>query len=83
MSIEVLNAELVSEMIEKHGLKRSFVIAKLGLGQKGYEFLRGEWMPKKDAARKATLLKALAKLLGVEVPQILLTLEPRRMQRPA
>lgn len=76
MSIEVLNTEMVRQMIEERGWTLKWVIAQLGLGRKGYEFLRGEWMPKDDD-RKSCALKALAKLLGVKVPQILLRLEAR------
>jgi hypothetical protein len=82
MSIELLNAELITVEIKKRGLTRKHVIAQLGLGQDGYKFLRGEWLPK-NLVRKTKLVKELAKLLGVEVPQILLTLKPSPMKRPA
>lgn len=77
MSIEMLNVELVGSRMKELGLKRSYVITQIGLGGDGYKFLRGEWMPKDDA-RKARLVKKLAKTLGVEVPQILLRLEVRQ-----
>lgn len=77
MSIEMLNVEMVSSRIKECGWKRSYVITQLGLGGDGYKFLRGEWMPK-NPARKARILRDLAKLLGVEVRQILLRLEAKK-----
>lgn len=76
MSIEVMNTDLVKAKIKEHGWTRSFVIAKLGMGQDGYKFLRGEWLPKDDA-RKALLIGKLAKMLGVRVPQILVRYEAK------
>ena len=77
MSYEIVNGEKVGELIRQKGWTRRHVIAQLGLGQDGYKFLRGDWTPK-DEARKARLLAALAKMLGVEVPQILLRLRPAK-----
>lgn len=77
MSIEVLNTELVREKIKERGWTLKWVIAQLDLGQDGYKLLRGEWMPK-DNVRKTKVLRTLAKLLGMEVPQILLRLEATR-----
>ena len=76
MRVELLNTELVKAKIRENGWTRGHVIAQLGLGREGYTFLRGEWLPK-DRARKALLLKKLAKMLDVEVPQILLRLEAK------
>lgn len=78
MSIEMLNVELVSKVIKENGWTRRHIIGKLGLGPDGYKFLRGEWLPKDDN-RKAKMLGALAKILGVEVRQILLRLEAKRI----
>lgn len=77
MSIEMLDAKKVAELIREKGWTRRHVITQLGLKQEGYKFLRGEWLPK-DSARKALLLGTLARLLGVRVPQILLHLEAVR-----
>jgi hypothetical protein len=77
MSIELLHGEFVTNRIKERGLKRNYVITQLGLGGDGYRFLRGEWMPK-NRTRKARLLSDLAKLLGVEVPQILLRFEAKK-----
>jgi hypothetical protein len=76
MSIELLDAEFVTECIAAHGWTRKWVLLQLGLGKEGYKFLRGEWLPK-DPARKARLVGQLAKMLGKEVPQILLRLEAK------
>ena len=70
----MLNAELVTAKIKEHGWTRSYVIAQLGLGREGYPFLRGEWLPK-NGVRKTLLLKKLSKLIGVELPKIILRLE--------
>ena len=72
----MLNTALVARLIDERGWKRSYVITQLGLGQDGYKFLRGEWLPKDDD-RKSRLLESLADLLGVGVPQILLRLEEK------
>jgi hypothetical protein len=75
MSYEIVDGEKVGVLIQEKGWTRRHVIAQLGLGQDGYKFLRGEWMPK-DEARKARLVATLAKMLGVQVGQILVRLRP-------
>lgn len=74
MTVELLDTELVAEVIRKNGWTRKWVIAQLGLGQDGYKFLRGEWIPK-DRDRKSQVMRDLSKLLGVGVTQLLLRLE--------
>lgn len=74
MSIEVLNTELVTAKIKENGWTRNWLINELGLGREGYPFLRGEWLPK-DAARKTSLVRKLAKKIGVDVSQVLLRID--------
>lgn len=78
MSIEVLNVEEVNKMIDQHGWKRSWVIEQIGATRTvGYALLRDGMLPK-SSRRKREVLGKLSQLLGVEVPQILLTLEAKR-----
>lgn len=72
----MLNTDLVKAKIKENGWTISHVIAQLGLGQEGYKFLRGEWLPK-NSVRKTLLLKKLANLLDVELPKIILRLEAK------
>lgn len=73
----MLNVELVEEVLRKRGLRRDWVIAQIGLKQEGYRLLRGEWLPK-NQDRKSRILRTLAKVLDVQVGDLLVRLEAKQ-----
>lgn len=77
MSIEILNVEMVGKLIDQRGWKTRWVIAQLGEKPSfGYPFLRDGGFPK-DPARKAEVLENLAKLLGVQPKDLIVTLRAK------
>lgn len=83
MTMDVINVETVRRGFEEKGLKLAWVIKQCELSRtQGYALFNDGTLPK-DKDRKSKALKTIAKLLGVEVPQILLTLEPKQVKRPA
>jgi hypothetical protein len=78
MSVETLNAKIVKQKISERGWTRKWVISQLCLGPEGYKILRGEWLPKRDSDRKSRVLHGLAKLLDLEVSQILVGHEAKK-----
>lgn len=77
MSIELLNGQEITRLLKKEGRSRQWLIAGAELGADGYRILRGETLPK-DPERKSRVTKKVAKLLGVEVRQILLRFEAQK-----
>lgn len=78
MQREVLNTDEVRNAIDQRGWKIGWVIKQLEMSRTaGHALLRDGQLPK-DPERKSEVLERLAKLLGREVRQILLTLEAKR-----
>jgi len=69
----LLDIELVQQRIDEKGLRKDWIINQIGLKKTaGHMMLRDGLLPK-DPSRKEEALKKLASILGLEVPQILLT----------
>lgn len=78
MSDIVLNAAKVQRLLEEKGLKKNWVIQYLGLKRsKGYDMLGDEGRLPKTTEVRNRALKKLAKLLGADVPDLLLQIEAR------
>ena len=79
---DLLNVELVRrELIEAKGMKVRWLYEQLGLSRStGYQMFRNGLLPKEPTVRRK-VLEQLAKFMGKEVPQILLS--PSRPRRSA
>lgn len=78
MSIEVLNTGVIRKVIKSRGWTLGWVITQIGEKPNfGYELLREGRLPK-DQDRKSQVLRKLSNLLGVEVGELLLTLEAKK-----
>lgn len=71
MTLEILNTDLVSKIIEKKGFTRKHVLKTLG--EKDYALLRGERLPKDDKKRES-FFERLSEFLGVHPSQLVLKL---------
>lgn len=68
---ELLDTELVQRRISERGLKTIWVIKKCGLKRTvGYQMIRDGLLPK-DTDKRNDALEKLCRLLGLQVPQIL------------
>lgn len=77
--MEILNVPVVSQILNDRGLKTGWVIQQLGMKRTaGYIMFRNGVLPSDQASRKEVLAK-LSKLLGLPLPQIVVSLpRPRR-----
>lgn len=68
---EQLDTELVQRRIAERGLKTNWVLTQCGLRRtSGYQMIRDGLLPK-DTLKRNEVLEKLARMLGLQVRQIL------------